>query len=328
MLWDYYRGKFGRQKIPCKSLIRDRPESIQDVCTGTYLTLLTPFPLSAPMESRMNLLTPVFLQPVTRSQVQTQMRDLQLSSLGYTAAIDAPNRIGNPKESFVASEGIYTLRQEVTLSIPPPHPSEPLIMQPNPIVTSALPITAGTQACIINAGVPRQSSVTDSGNVVSGVNGHRSIEDSIAAAAGIYAPLSPLLKRKKPKNNIAKTNSSFVSRIITQDNFQKRLTDRRNDDVYAFVNVSRAYEWLDMTTSDKVSPFLKNSSVDGKALPIAKLVFTKAHPTCHDINQYTRTHDHIDVIIGFSTGDIIWFECFSQKYMRLNKQVPFIFSNF
>ena len=77
--------------------------------------------------------------------------------------------------------------------------------------------------------------------------------DSIAAAVGIYAPLSPLLKRKKPKNNIAKTNSSFVSRIITHDNFQKRLSERKNDDVYAFVNVSRAYEWLDLTTSEKVS---------------------------------------------------------------------------
>jgi len=206
------------------------------------------------MELRLSLLTPVFNQPVplARSQVQTQVREQQLVALGYTTVIDAPNRIATPKDSFVASEGIYTLREEVTLSIPPPHPSEPLIMQPNPIGTSALPITAGTQACLLNAGAQRQPTATDSGSVASSVSGHSTISDSAAAAAGIYAPFSPLSKRKKPKNNIAKTNSSFVSRIITHDNLQKRLTDRRTDDLMAFVNVSRAIEWLEMSTSEKV----------------------------------------------------------------------------
>jgi hypothetical protein len=203
----------------------------------------------------MTRLTPVLLQPtqLARSQGQTQLREQQLLALGFSSAVDTPNRITNPKESFVASEGIYTLREEITLSVPPPHPSEPLIIQPNPIGTSALPVTAGTKACFTNAGAQRQTTATDSGSIASGVSGHSENLDSIAAAAGIYAPFSPLLKRKKPKNNIAKTNSSFVSRIITHDSFQKRLSERKNDDVYAFVNVSRAYEWLDLTTSEKVS---------------------------------------------------------------------------
>ena len=207
------------------------------------------------MEFRMTLLTPVLLQPapLARSQAPTQLREQQLMALGFTTAIDAPNRIANPKESFVASEGIYTLREEITLSVPPPHPSEPLNLQPNPIGTSALPVTAGTQAYITTAGAQRQSTATDSGSIASGVSGHSATSDSVAAAAGIYAPLSPLVKRKKPKNNVAKTNSSFVSRIITPDNLQKRLTDRKNDDIYAFLNVSRAYEWLDLTTPEKVS---------------------------------------------------------------------------
>jgi catabolite repression protein CreC len=204
--------------------------------------------------SKNGKLTSILFQPVplARSQIQTQIREQQLLALGFTAAIDAPNRIANPKESFVASEGIYTLREEVVLSIPPPHPSEPLIMQPNPIGTSALPITAGTQACIITAGAPKQAGSTDSGSIASGVSGHSNVSDSVAAGAGIYAPLSPALKRKKPKNNIAKTNSSFVSRIITHENLTKRLAERKNDDVFAFVNISRAFEWLDMTTPDKV----------------------------------------------------------------------------
>jgi len=131
-------------------------------------------------------------------------------------------------------------------------------MQPNPIGTSPLPVTAGTKACILNAGTARpQATSSDSGSVASGVSGVSSTGDSLPHAAGIYAPLSPALKRKKPKNNIAKTNSSFVSRIITHETLPKRLADRKSDDVYAFVNMSRAYEWLDMTTPDKASVFLK-----------------------------------------------------------------------
>lgn len=195
--------------------------------------------------------------PVGRSQPQTQIRDQQLTSLGYTTVVEAPNRLATPKESFVAGEGIYTLREEVTLSIPPPHPSEPLIVQPNPIATNPLPVTAGTQATIINAGVPRQTSSTDSASSTSSISGNSTTADSIAAAAGIYAPLTSLLKRKKPKNNIAKTNSSFVSRIITHEALQKRIIDRKTDDVFAFVNVSRVFEWLDFNSPDKViSSFL------------------------------------------------------------------------
>jgi hypothetical protein len=205
--------------------------------------------------SQLTSFVPLQPVPLARSQIQTQIREQQLIALGFTTAIDAPNRITAPKESFVASEGIYHLREEITLSVPPPHPSEPLIMQPNPIGTSALPVTAGSQAMILSAMAPRPVTATDSGSVASGISGHSSISDSAAAAAGIYSPLSPLAKRKKPKNNIAKTNSSFVSRIITHDNLQKRLTDRKPEDVYAFVNVSRAYEWLDLTTPEKVSAF-------------------------------------------------------------------------
>jgi len=189
--------------------------------------------------------------------MQTQIREQQLIALGFTTAIDAPNRISTPRETFVASEGIYTLREEITLTVPPPHPSEPLIMQPNPIATGASPVTAGSQAVILSAMTTRTASMgaTDSGSVASGLSGHSSTSDSAAAAAGIFNPLSPLAKRKKPKNNIAKTNSSFVSRIITPDNLQKRLMERKQDDVYAFVNVSRGYEWLDLTTPERVRSF-------------------------------------------------------------------------
>ena len=42
---------------------------------------------------------------------------------------------------------------------------------------------------------------------------------------------------------------------------------------------------------------------------------------CHDINSFTKAPNHIDVIMGASTGDIVWFEAYSQKYVRVNKNV-------
>lgn len=35
----------------------------------------------------------------------------------------------------------------------------------------------------------------------------------------------------------------------------------------------------------------------------------------------TQSLTHLDVIIGFSTGDVIWFDPMSNKYARINKNV-------
>lgn len=54
---------------------------------------------------------------------------------------------------------------------------------------------------------------------------------------------------------------------------------------------------------------------------LTKILFTKAHCLCHDVNDHTKSMAHIDVVMGFSTGEIIWWEPISQRYTRLNKNV-------
>lgn len=114
------------------------------------------------------------------------------------------------------------------------------------------------------------------------------------------------LKRRKPKNNIVKSNSSFVSRGIPHDALTKRLNERDSSGSYAFANINRAFQWLDITS-------------DLKAEPLAKILFTKAHMLCHDVNSRTKDSGHIDVVLGSSAGDILWYEPMSQKYARINK---------
>lgn len=54
---------------------------------------------------------------------------------------------------------------------------------------------------------------------------------------------------------------------------------------------------------------------------LTKIVFAKAQAMCHDFNDCSKTFQHLDYVIGFNTGDIIWLEAVSQKYSHLNKNV-------
>ena len=78
------------------------------------------------------------------------------------------------------------------------------------------------------------------------------------------------------------------------------------DGLFAFANINRAFQWLDLSSKQKEDP-------------LAKVLFTKAHMLCHDTNEMTKSSSNVDIIMGSSAGDLIYYEPFSQKYTRLNK---------
>lgn len=59
-------------------------------------------------------------------------------------------------------------------------------------------------------------------------------------------------KKRKPKSNMSKSNSSFISRVIGNDMLSKRLQDRPSDGIFAFANVNRSFQWLDLSSPTKV----------------------------------------------------------------------------
>jgi catabolite repression protein CreC len=247
--------------------------------------------------------------------------------------------------SFLASTncrmaGTYVLRDCLHLATPPPHPSEAPVTNPNPLATGPVPPTSGVKLSmtIIN---PRKSapqlykvntktsttsdlrtySIKESeresrpsadlesdaaGPVSTGSNG----SGSAPAFGGENTLLAPAskdgLKRRKPKNNMVKSNSSFVSRVIPHDALTKRLTEHAPEGLFIFANINRAYQWLDFSSGTK-------------AEPMTKILFTKAHMICHDINNLTKSSSHLDIVMGSSAADIIWYEPMSQKYARINK---------
>ncbi|KAH7070153.1 WD40-repeat-containing domain protein [Paraphoma chrysanthemicola] len=262
--------------------------------------------------------------------------------------IETNNTLTHPTGSeyqLVVGEGTYVLRDDLHLATPPPHPSEAPVHNPNPLATNITPPTCGTKLSLV-ALAPRQPSASQlyrfgTRNSTrsqvppsiqeSPLESHSQASDTGSQGAnglaaspldGLHTPVfgegnaalavvngkdsKDPLKRRKPKSNIVKSNSSFVSRVIPHEALSKRLQEHNPNGQYAFANINRALQWLDLNSPTKEEH-------------LTKILFTKAHALCHDINQITKGPNHLDIVMGFSTGDIIWYEPMSQKYSRINK---------
>lgn len=244
-----------------------------------------------------------------------------------------------PEYQLVLGEGVYTLKDDLHLATPPPHPSDAPQPNHNPLATNIPPPTAGVKLSIAviaprnlpsqdlfrtftsqstKSHVPQsiqeeaQSPRSDAGSTANGFGSTTYYSQASSFGDGNPA-LVPLAtkggkrdQKVKPKNNIVKSNSSYVSRVIPHEGLQKRLSERSPEGLFAFANINRAFVWLDLSSE------LKTEN-------LTKVLFTKAHCLCHDFNQFTKSSGHLDLVLGFNTGDIIWYEPITQKYARINK---------
>lgn len=114
----------------------------------------------------------------------------------------------------------------------------------------------------------------------------------------------------RPKHNMRTTSSTFITRLQNVDNLNKVLQSKQGDITFIFYNSAKTFVWTEAGNKAKVStlPGVPLWSLTWYALqePLARIFFA-AYPTCHDVNTATLSPEHIDVIIGFSTGDILWF---------------------
>ncbi|KAL9099839.1 MAG: hypothetical protein Q9163_004715 [Psora crenata] len=271
------------------------------------------------------------------------------STTGHTPAnhlIEMSNVLTHPTGSeyhLSVGEGTYTLLDSLYLATPPPHPQDAPTVSPNPLAAVPGPPRVGVKlsTCTLR---PRNmpSSIYRSATARStrsnlgtySIKEHekesRSSHDTssddrtsqifTSTAAGrtpLFGEdnnlLTPALgkegmKRKKPKTNLVKSNSQLISRVIPHEQLSKRLQEHVPEGLFVFANIDRAYQWLDFSLP-----------MHARAHPLLKILFAKAHVLCHDINHFTQSTNHIDVIMGANTGDIVWFEAYSQKYVRINK---------
>lgn len=194
--------------------------------------------------------------------------------------------------------GTYILREDLHLATPPPHPSEAPIHNPNPLATTISPPSSGTKLSLVVL-APRQSSYSrlykldttnstrsqvppsiqesphETNSQLSDAGSHVGNGIAPSPLEGLYAPafgegnaaLSVItgkdvkdpLKRRKPKSNIVKSNSSFVSRVIPHEALTKRLQEHNPTGLFAFANINRALQWLDFSSPTKVKPLCQSA---------------------------------------------------------------------
>lgn len=86
------------------------------------------------------------------------------------------------------------------------------------------------------------------GNLKAYVGGEYTATNNTASAKDV----KDASKKKKPKNNILKNASSFIFRVTTHETLSKRLAEYDSDAHFAFLNNSRAFLWLDVSTPNQV----------------------------------------------------------------------------
>ncbi|KAJ3786895.1 WD40 repeat-like protein [Lentinula aff. detonsa] len=125
-----------------------------------------------------------------------------------------------------------------------------------------------------------------------------------SASAGKNKKPSTPVKWSKPKSNMKTTNSTFITRTQHAEGFPRSLKDRDGDVTFFFYNQVKTVLWVEAGAKARE--------------PLSRTTFS-AYPTCHSINQFTASPEHLDIIIGFHTGDLIWLDPISSRYHRLNK---------
>ena len=187
-----------------------------------------------------------------------------------------------PEYQLSVGEGTYFLQDNLHLATPPPHPQDGPIINPNPLATTPAPPKAGIKLsiCITSPrkSLPplyRQAAPSTGSNLGTySIKEHekesRSSHDTSSDGTTPHFPssstsgrtpifgednsaLTPLagkegVKRKKPKTNLVKSNSQFISRVIPHDQLSKRLQDHNAEGIFVFANIDRAYQWLDLSS--------------------------------------------------------------------------------
>ena len=132
---------------------------------------------------------------------------------------------------------------------------------------------------------------------------------------GLFAH-HPAPKKKsasRPKHNMRTTSSTFITRLHSLEGLSRTLQAKQGDVTFLFYNSAKNFYWLETGLKSKVRRAASSSAPQPRLTfstsaqdPLTRISFS-AYPTCHDVNQATVSHEHIDVIIGFNTGDLVWF---------------------
>ncbi|KAJ7112454.1 catabolite repression protein creC [Mycena crocata] len=226
------------------------------------------------------------------------------------------------ESTFVAPEGVYTVTEEHKPSVLPHIISAPVVY-PTRVSNIVVRFPAGKSgggpgfAQLLGGNNSRKEKPKDDGVSLSSSDTpdedtpaptQENISSSTPREHTLFAAPPAAGKKKpfpRPKHNIRTTSSTFITRIQNAEGFPRSLQSKQGDVTFLFYNVSKSFLWIEAGSKAKE--------------PLARITFS-AYPTCHDVNLSTSSSERLDVIIGFSTGDLVWLDPITSRYGRLNKQ--------
>ena len=148
--------------------------------------------------------------------------------------------------------------------------------------------------------------VSSSGIIGSAKKGHRSSSAHANSSSETPSQGSSILGRSSistpPTSN---SLNSLVARITALERLGPLFAHRPPGNVYMLFNAARNFMWADY------QGFPKD--------PLAIVFFRpELVVTCHDLNSVTA-RDDMGVIMGFSSGDILWYAPLAGKFARFNR---------
>ncbi|KAJ7217189.1 catabolite repression protein creC [Mycena pura] len=235
------------------------------------------------------------------------------------------------ESTFVAPEGVYTITEEHKPSVLAHLVSAPSAY-PTRVSTIAVrfpPAKSGGAPGFAQLLGGNKDSRKDKSrdDAVSLSSSDTPDEDAPAAAQENIPPSTPrehtlfaappAARKKKPfarpKHNIRTTSSTFITRIQNAEGFPKTLQSKQGEVTFLFYNLAKSFLCIEVGSKAKTVRLCALQE------PLARITFS-TYPTCHDVNVSTSSSERLDVIIGFSTGDLVWLDPITSRYTRLNKQ--------
>ncbi|KAK4058932.1 hypothetical protein OIO90_000378 [Microbotryomycetes sp. JL221] len=156
--------------------------------------------------------------------------------------------------------------------------------------------------------IPTLSSLSNNGTNNNNNNNNGNNGNGTITATTSSSDQTPTTSR--PSRQFRGTSSSFVRSWegIPLSNQQLKTISEANvgrEVVFGFWTQGKSVVWSEIMPSRPKEA-------------LARVVFSAA-PTCVDVNQHTAAHNQLDVLVGFASGDIFWFDPLAGKYTRLNK---------
>ncbi|GAA5885477.1 hypothetical protein JCM6882_009635 [Rhodosporidiobolus microsporus] len=137
----------------------------------------------------------------------------------------------------------------------------------------------------------------------------RPLASSFSMLGSFYGGEGGAVATTRPARAFKGSSSSFIRSWegLPLSQVQLRTMTEANagrDTIFGFQTMGKTVVWSEIAK--------------GKKDALSRIIFA-SFPTCIDANQHTASNTQVDVLIGFSTGDILWMDPLTARYSRFNK---------